>query len=223
MLDYIGNTWDNFIKSEMRKEYFKSLKEFLKDEYDNKNIFPPKKDVLKAFYLTSLNDIKVVILGQDPYYKKNQADGLAFSVKKDQNLPKSLKNIYSEIKQNNYHSFDKSHGNLEGWANQGVFLLNTVLTVEESKPNSHKSKGWEIFTKEVIKYINNNRKNIIFVLWGRYAQSFRDLIDSEKHFILESSHPSPLAAHISFKGSKHFLKINNILNKIGSNPIDWNL
>ncbi|MFW6026336.1 MAG: uracil-DNA glycosylase [Candidatus Woesearchaeota archaeon] len=216
----VENSWKDLLKQEFKKEYFKKLSSFVDNEYKNKTIYPPKDELFKAFELTPFEEVKVVIIGQDPYYKKGQANGLAFSVNQHCEVPKSLKNIYKEIKSNN-PNFNKQTGDLKGWAKQGVLMINTVLTVEDGKPNSHQDKGWEIFTKNVIKLINDKKENVIFILWGKNSKDFEKYLNTEKHYILKSSHPSPLAAYRSFFGSKHFKRINEILKTKNKKQIDW--
>ncbi|MCW5197306.1 uracil-DNA glycosylase [Buchnera aphidicola] len=187
-----------------------------------KKIYPPRCDVFNAFYLTPFHKIKVVILGQDPYYQENQAHGLAFSVRPGCKLPGSLKNIYQELVSDLYiPKFDYGNGCLNYWAQQGILLLNTILTVESGHPRSHISLGWNNFTDSIIFYINKYLKNIIFVLWGKDAQKKTSIIDNRKHYILKSSHPSPLSAHLGFFGCGHFSKINRILLSQNDNPIIW--
>jgi uracil-DNA glycosylase len=182
--------------------------------------FCPKKDqIFRALQLTPLPIVKVIILGSDPYHGPNQANGLAFSVNKDVDLPPSLKNIFKELK--NDVGIDNTNGDLETWALQGVLLLNTVLTTEIGRPGAHFNKGWETYTDTVIKQVNDERDKVIFVLWGNKAQEKKRLIDTNKHYILEASHPSPLGAHHSFMGCKHFSQINDILKSNGLSEIDW--
>ena len=189
------------------------------NEYESKTIFPPKKLVFSAF-TTNLNDVKVVILGQDPYHTPGAAEGLAFSVPSSQPIPPSLINIYKEIDSDIGHHNNPS-GSLRNWQKQGVLLLNTVLTVEAHRPKSHAGKGWEIFTTAVISYLNDSRDNLVFMLWGRDARNKKSLIDSSRHLILEAAHPSPLSAHNGFFGCKHFSSCNNYLEKNGLTPIKW--
>lgn len=196
--------------------------QFISKEREKKNIFPKKKEVFKSFFLTSFKKLKVVILGQDPYHNKNQADGLAFSVPQGSKIPPSLRNILKEL------SFDlkkvfftKNNGSLDHWAKQGVLLLNTILTVEENKPSSHKGIGWEKFTDLVISIISKYKKEVIFLLWGAYAQKKISRINLRKHYVLCASHPSPFSANKGFFGCKHFSKTNKILVSIGEKPIDW--
>lgn len=212
-------SWKPFLKSEFKKPYFKELSEFLHTEYETKTIFPKKELVFSAF-TTDLNEVKVVILGQDPYHTPGAAMGLAFSVPNSEPIPPSLINIYKEIDSDIGHH-ENPRGSLRNWQKQGVLLLNTVLTVEAHKPKSHSGRGWEIFTTEVIKYLNETRPHLVFILWGRDARNKKSLIDSSKHLILESAHPSPLSAYAGFFGSKPFSKTNAFLEKNNLKPIEW--
>lgn len=212
-------SWKPFLKSEFGKPYFKELSEFLHAEYDTKTIFPPKQLVFSAF-ATDLNEVKVVILGQDPYHTPGAAEGLAFSVPRSQPIPPSLINIYKEI-DSDIGRHANTSGSLRNWQKQGVLLLNTVLTVEAHKPKSHSGKGWEVFTTEVIKYLNSTRPHLVFILWGRDARNKKSLIDSSKHLILESPHPSPLSAHAGFFGNHHFSKTNEFLKSNNLEEIVW--
>lgn len=213
--------WDQILKIEFEKEYFKYLTEKLKVLYDTKTIYPKKTDVFNAFKLTPLESIKVVILGQDPYHQPNQAHGLAFSTL-DSKTPKSLQNIKKEL-ENDLSIKVSNNNNLTSWAKQGVFLLNTILTVEESKPMSHANMGWEIFTLNMFKEITNLNKPIVFILWGKQAFNYEKYIYNPKHLVLKSSHPSPFSAHIDFFGSKPFSKTNNYLIKNNILPVDFSL
>lgn len=212
-------SWKPFLKSEFEKPYFKDLSSFLHQEYETKTIFPSKQLVFSAF-TTDLNEVKVVILGQDPYHTPGAAEGLAFSVPSSQSIPPSLVNIYKEIDSDIGHH-DNPTGSLRNWQKQGVLLLNTVLTVEAHKPKSHSGKGWEIFTTEVIKYLDKSRPHLVFMLWGRDARNKATLIDKSKHLILESPHPSPLSAHAGFFGCKHFSKCNEYLQANELPTIEW--
>ncbi|MBQ1387753.1 uracil-DNA glycosylase [Candidatus Saccharibacteria bacterium] len=212
-------SWKPFLKAEFDKPYFKELSEFLHAEYEHKTIFPRKELVFSAF-ATDLNEVKVVILGQDPYHTPGAAEGLAFSVPPRQPIPPSLINIYKEIDAD-IGKHANPTGSLRNWQKQGVLLLNTVLTVEAHKAGSHRGKGWEIFTTEVIKYLNDTRPHLVFILWGRDARNKKPLIDSKKHLILESPHPSPLSAHAGFFGNHHFSKTNDFLEKNSLVPIVW--
>ena len=218
----LANDWDNILKEEFNKKYYLELREFLKHEYKNSLIFPDMHDIFNALKYTSYKDTKVVILGQDPYHDQGQAHGLAFSVKPNIPTPPSLLNIYKELN-NELGIFIPNNGYLISWAKQGVLLLNTVLTVKAHMANSHQNKGWEIFTDNIIRYLNKRDKPIIFVLWGANARSKKGLIDTSKHFILEAPHPSPLSAHRGFFGCNHFKKINEILEKLNKEKINWQI
>lgn len=205
---------------EKEKEYFLNLENFINKEYIEKTIYPPKEKIYEAFKYKDINEIKVIIIGQDPYFNEGQAHGLCFSVMHGVEEPKSLVNIYKEL----YYDLEINppmDGNLEGWAEQGVFLLNTILTVEKGKPLSHKNKGWEIFTKRVIEELNNDNNPKVFVLWGNEARKLKTLVTNNNHLVIESSHPSPLSAYNGFFGSKPFSKINEFLKDKGLEPIDW--
>ena len=217
--DIMHESWKNFLNSEFNKPYFKELSEFLHKEYAGKQIFPPKRLVFSAF-TTDLNGVKVVILGQDPYHTPGAAEGLAFSVPPSQPIPPSLVNIYKEI-DNDIGRHTNPSGSLRNWQKQGVLLLNTVLTVEAHRPKSHAGKGWETFTTAVISYLNLERDNLVFMLWGRDARNKKTLIDSSRHLILEAPHPSPLSAHSGFFGCKHFSKCNEYLEEHGKKAIEW--
>ena len=218
----IGNDWDNLLKDEYNKDYFKDLEKFVLKEYNAKTIYPKINEVYNAFRYTSFNDIKVVIIGQDPYHGENQAEGLCFSVKKGVQKPPSLVNIFKELHDDLGYAIPKN-GSLVSWTKEGVLLLNAVLTVEKDKAASHKGKGWEIFTDEVIKIINKKDTPVVFILWGSYARSKKELITNKKHFIIESAHPSPLSAHNGFFGSKPFSKANTFLIEHGLKPINWEI
>lgn len=218
----IGNDWDSLLEDELNKEYFQKLIDFVKKEYKEKTIYPKQSDIFNAFRYTSYKDVKVVILGQDPYHGENQAEGLSFSVKKGIKKPPSLVNIYKELRSDLNIPIEEN-GSLVKWANQGVLLLNAVLTVEKDKAASHQGKGWEIFTDEVIKLLNKKKNPIVFILWGSYARSKKKYITNQKHCIIESAHPSPLSAHNGFFGSKPFSKTNAFLEKTHQKPIDWSL
>jgi uracil-DNA glycosylase len=218
----LNNQWDELLCEEFKKEYYLQLREFLKIEYANYRIFPSMYDIFNALKYTDYKDVKVVILGQDPYHEIGQAHGLCFSVLDHVPLPASLKNIFKELTTDLNIPYPKT-GNLTKWAKQGVLLLNTVLTVREHYANSHKNKGWEIFTNQVIELLNQRDESIIFVLWGNDAKQKKSLITNPKHFILTASHPSPLSAFNGFFGCKHFSKINEILQKNHQLPIDWSL
>ena len=215
-----NSEWHNFIKSESNKEYFKFLVDKLDDEYNNYTVYPKKEDILNAYWLTEPSKVKVVILGQDPYHEPNQANGLAFSVNEGVKIPPSLRNIYKEI-ENDIGKVASKNGDLTCWAKQGVFLLNTVLTVRKGEANSHKDIGWETFTDNTIKYLNDIDSPKVFILWGNNARKKKKLITNKNHLILESAHPSPLSANRGFFGNNHFSKTNNFLleNKLGI--IEW--
>lgn len=217
----IGNNWDNILKDCFNSANYLSLKEFLKKEYKEHIIYPNMYDIFNALKLTDYQDVKVVIVGQDPYHEPNQAHGLAFSVLCDK-LPPSLKNIYKEI-ENEYGLKMGESGDLTNWAKQGVLLLNNVLTVRAHEANSHKNKGWEYVTDTIIKKLNEREKPIIFVFWGNNAKEKEKLITNQKHFILKSAHPSPLSAYNGFFGNGHFLKINALLRDLNEKEIDWRI
>ena len=212
-------SWKPFLKSEFEKPYFKELAEFLHQEYETKTIFPKKELVFRAF-TTDLNEVKVVILGQDPYHTPGAAEGLAFSVPNSRPIPPSLVNIYKEI-DDDMGKHANPRGSLANWQKQGVLLLNTVLTVEAHRPKSHSGKGWETFTTATIEYLNRERPHLVFILWGRDARNKKSLVDLSKHLVLESAHPSPLSAHAGFFGSKPFSKCNEYLAAHGMEPIEW--
>ena len=218
----LGNDWDQILKDEFEKEYFKNLREFLKEEYSNRVIYPNMYNIFEALKHTSYEDTKVLILGQDPYHGENQAHGLAFSVQPGVKIPPSLLNMYKEL-QDDLGCFIPNNGYLIPWADQGVLLLNTALTVRAHEANSHKNKGWEIFTDEIIKKLNERKDPVIFVLWGNNARKKVEFIDKSRHFVLEAPHPSPLSARRGFFGCKHFSKINNILIALDKEPIDWQI
>ena len=216
----IGNKWDQLLKDEYQKEYFTNLMEFIKKEYKEKTIYPKQNEVFNAFRYTDFDDLKVVILGQDPYHGPNQAEGLSFSVSNSVLKPPSLKNIFKELESDLQIPFPESNS-LKPWAKQGVLLLNAVLTVEEHKPTSHKDKGWETFTDDIIKIINQKEEPVVFILWGAYARNKKSLITNPNHYIIESAHPSPFSARNGFFGSKPFSKTNEFLNKNGIGEIKW--
>ena len=218
----IGNDWDIVLKDEFEKDYFKKLIEFIKKEYYEKTIYPKQTEIFKAFKNTSYENTKVVILGQDPYHGENQAEGLSFSVKEGVKMPPSLKNIFKELN-DDLGCEIPTHGSLVKWSEEGVLLLNTVLTVEKDKAASHKNLGWEIFTDEVIRKLNEKNTPIVFILWGNFAKSKKSLITNRIHYVIESNHPSPFSAHKGFFGSKPFSKTNNFLIKNGLKPIDWQI
>lgn len=217
--------WAKALASNFEMPYFVELASFLQKEIAaQKTIFPALPQVFEAFNLCDINQVKVVIIGQDPYHQPGQANGLAFSVAKGQPLPPSLRNIFKELandKEAAQQSKEKLNGDLAAWAKQGVLLLNTVLTVEAAKPNAHSNRGWEIFTDQTIRLLNEQEQPLVFILWGKPAQSKINLIDTSKHFCIESPHPSPLAAYRGFFGSKPFSKTNNYLKSLGKVPIVW--
>ena len=212
-------SWKEFLQSEFEKPYFKELSRFLHDEYEHKTIYPRKELVFSAF-TTDLNEVKVVILGQDPYHTPGAAEGLAFSVPNSQPIPPSLVNIYKEIDDDIGHHANP-RGSLRNWQKQGVLLLNTVLTVEAHKAGSHRGHGWETFTTATIEYLNKTRPHLVFLLWGRDARNKKSLIDTSRHLVLESPHPSPLSAYAGFFGNHHFSKCNKFLTDNGMKPIEW--
>lgn len=218
----LPSSWIQYLEEELNQSYMKDLKKKL-IEYQNKNItvYPEKSKIFNAFHLTPFQKIKVVILGQDPYHGPGQAHGLSFSVPHNIKTPPSLMNIFKELDSDLKVEINKTNGNLEHWAKQGVFLLNTTLTVEKSKPMSHKNFGWNIFTDKVIEIINHYRENIVFILWGAHAHSKTHLIDSSKHLILKSVHPSPLSSHRGFFGSRPFSQTNNYLESKKIDKIVW--
>ena len=212
-------SWKPFLQSEFAKPYFQELSAFLHEAYATKTIFPPKAQVFRAF-TTDLSAVKVVILGQDPYHTPGAAHGLAFSVPDSQPIPPSLANIYREIDAEYGHHANPT-GNLTNWQRQGVLLLNNVLTVEAHRAGSHRGHGWETFTEAVIRYLNDQRPHLVFLLWGRDARSKKPLIDASRHLILESPHPSPLSAHSGFFGNNHFRLTNQFLEQHDLAPIEW--
>lgn len=218
---HIGNSWDEILKEEFEKDYFKKLQEFVTEEYQTKEIYPEFDQIFSALKETPYEKVKVVILGQDPYHEKGQAHGLAFSVMEGTKLPPSLKNIFKELK-DDLNLEVPSSGCLLPWAKQGVLLLNTVLTVREGKANSHKGKGWERFTDHVIDKLSERKETVVFILWGNSAISKAKRIESH-HEIISSVHPSPLSAHRGFFGSKPFSRTNAILRGLGQEEIDWEI
>ncbi|MBE6498923.1 MAG: uracil-DNA glycosylase [Methanobrevibacter thaueri] len=218
----IGNDWDNALQEEFEKEYFLEIKDFVNQEYKTKIIYPKYEEIFNAFKLTGLHDVKVVILGQDPYHEEGQAHGLAFSTPIGRPIPRSLKNIFKEIQMEYDYPIPES-GCLESWAKQGVFLLNTVLTVEEGNANSHSKCGWQIFTDNVIKILNNQNQPIVFLLWGKQAEKKKELLTNPNHLVLITSHPSPFSARRGFLGCNHFKLANEFLKDNGLAEIDWRL
>ena len=217
-----GNSWDEILKDEFSEPYYLKLREFLKSEYSSRVIYPPMFDIYNAFKFTDYNDVKIVILGQDPDHGDGEAHGLAFSVKKGIAIPPSLRNIYKELNQS-LGCYIPNNGYLEKWARQGVLLLNTALTVRKDIANSHRNVGWEIFTDKVIKLLNEREKPVIFMLWGSNAKAKSMLINRMRHIVLTSVHPSPLSANRGFFGCGHFKTANEELVKMGQTPIDWQI
>lgn len=215
----VNNNWDIILKDEYEKEYFKNLLNYINEEYNNKTVYPLKENIFKALEYTDYNDIKVVILGQDPYHGEGEAQGLSFSIPNDIRITPSLRNIFKELK--NDLNIERTNTDLSDWAKQGVLLLNAILTVCKDTPLSHKDKGWEIFTDEIIKKINEREEPVVFILWGNYARSKKKLITNKNHYIIESAHPSPLSASRGFFDSKPFSKTNNILISINKESIRW--
>jgi uracil-DNA glycosylase len=217
----LHKSWLSYLASEFDADYMLKLRNFLLDEKKNQKIIYPNDDLIfNAFNSTPLNKVKVVILGQDPYHGPMQAHGLSFSVPSGVTVPPSLKNIYKEIERDLQLKMPK-HGCLQSWADQGVLLLNATLTVEQAKAGSHQKKGWEHFTDKAIQIVNDRCENVVFLLWGNYAQKKGQLIDSNKHYVIKSPHPSPLSAHRGFLGNNHFSLTNDYLKAEGKEPIDW--
>ena len=217
----IADSWKNILHQEFEKSYFKELTNFVKSQYENYTCYPKEQDIFAAFDFCSFDDLKVVIIGQDPYHGPNQANGLCFSVKDEITHPPSLKNIFKEISSDLKQEYPES-GNLEKWAKQGVLLLNATLTVRAHEAGSHQKQGWETFTDEVIRQISNEKEDVIFLLWGGFAKKKVKLINKNKHHILESGHPSPLSANRGYWfENQHFSKSNMILRSINKKQIDW--
>lgn len=218
----LKNDWTQLLTSEFKKDYYIKLKKFLEYEYENNTVYPDRSDIFSAFNLTAYNDVKVVILGQDPYHGKSQAHGLSFSVKEGIKSPPSLVNILKELKDDLGYPLPTT-GCLEKWATEGVLLLNSVLTVREATTNSHKNKGWEIFTDRVISLLSERNKPVVFILWGNNAKSKHKLITNSKHLVIKSAHPSPLSAYRGFWGSKPFSRTNDFLKSVNETTINWRL
>ena len=218
----IGNKWDEILKDEFEKEYFKNLMDFVINEYKTKTIYPYFPNIFNALKYTDYDDVKVVIIGQDPYHGIGEAHGLSFSVLEGVAKPPSLRNIFKELK-DDLGIDEPKYGNLESWTKEGVMLLNSVLTVEKDKPASHQNRGWETFTDEVIRKINEKQKPVVFILWGSFAKSKKALITNNLHYIIESAHPSPFSANKGFFGTKPFSKTNEFLRKNGINEINWKI
>ncbi len=218
----IQNDWLNVLSAEFRKPYYAKLFQFVKEEYNTTQVFPPADDIFTAFHLTPLSRVKVVIIGQDPYHNVGQAHGLCFSVKPDVEIPPSLVNIYQELRED-LGCYIPNNGYLVKWARQGVLMLNTVLTVRAHQANSHHGKGWEEFTDAAIGALNEQNRPIVFILWGRPAQMKESMLNNPNHLILKAPHPSPLSAYRGFFGSKPFSQTNNYLQSHGIEPIDWQI
>lgn len=215
----INKNWDIILDKEFRQDYFRKLGTFVKSEYKNKIVYPSYANIFNALRFTDYDEVKVVILGQDPYHGENEAHGLSFSVQEGVKRPPSLENIFKELE--NDLGIIRTDNDLSDWANQGVLLLNAVLTVVKDHPLSHSKHGWEIFTDNIIRYLNEREKPVVFVLWGNYARNKKSLITNKQHLIIESAHPSPLSASRGFFGSKPFSKINNFLEKNNMEKINW--
>ena len=218
----INQSWLDRLQSEFNQPYFQKLNQFVQDQYNDSVVYPDKELIYEAFHQTHFKDVKVVIIGQDPYHGENQAHGLSFSVKNNHKLPPSLKNIYKELSCDLEVTVPKT-GNLTPWAEQGVLLLNATLTVSAKSPGSHQKKGWEIFTDRIIELISNEKENIVFILWGKYAQNKGVIINELKHLTIKSPHPSPFSARRGFFGSQPFSKTNEYLLNKNIKPIDWTL
>lgn len=222
MIDFITTDWKNLLKDEFEKDYFLNLIDFLNKEYTTQTIFPKKSNIFTALNLTPYSNVKVVILGQDPYHGLNQSHGLSFSVNPNIKIPPSLRNIFKELN-SDLGCYIPNNGYLKKWADQGVLLLNTVLTVRSGEANSHRNKGWEIFTDKMISLLNEKTEPIVFILWGNPSIKKKSLITNKNHLIISSAHPSPLSASRGFFGSKPFSKTNTFLNSINKSLIDWQI
>ena len=220
MVELVGNSWDDILQEEYHKQYFKDIVKFINKEYRERVVFPPKSKILRALNLTNYDNVKVVILGQDPYHGDKEANGLCFAVSDGIKLPPSLKNIYKEL-ESDLGIPSANVGNLECWAREGVLLLNAVLTVEKDKPASHKHVGWEQFTDAIIRKLNEKEEAVVFILWGNFARSKKNLITNSNHYVIESTHPSPFSANHGFFGSRPFSRANNYLKSKGIDEIDW--
>ncbi|MEA3477477.1 MAG: uracil-DNA glycosylase [Bacteroidota bacterium] len=218
----IDESWKSLLKDEFNREYFYGLKQFLLSEKGEFTIYPPGSMIFSAFNLTPFDKVRVVILGQDPYHGKGQAHGLCFSVPNAIAKPPSLVNIFKELEEDLGIPFP-AHGNLQNWAKQGVLLINATLTVRANQPGSHQKKGWEVFTDTVIRELSIKRSNLIFLLWGNFAQAKQELIDLTRHYVLKAAHPSPFSAHRGFFGCRHFSKTNEILKQLGQAEVNWGL
>ena len=220
----IGNDWDEILSKEFEKAYFQTLEKFLTEEYETKTIYPQKEDIFNAFRYTPFSNVKVVILGQDPYHERGQAHGMAFSVKPGIKQPPSLTNIFKELQMDlGYEIPAQDFGCLISWAKSGVLLLNSILTVREHEANSHQGKGWEILTDNVITYLNEREKPVVFILWGNRACKKIPLITNRRHLVITGPHPSPLSAYRGFFGGKYFSRANNFLIRHGEEPVDWKI
>lgn len=219
---HIGNSWDKILAEEFKKEYYQNLREFLKSEYRSHNVYPDMYDIFNALKFTSYEDVKAVIIGQDPYHQPGQAHGLSFSVKHGVEKPPSLVNIFKEL-ESDLGIKPPLHGCLEDWARNGVMLLNTSLTVRRGEPNSHRGHGWEILTDRIIEILNERETPIVFILWGNNAKAKKKLITNPNHLVLEGAHPSPLGAHKGFWNGRYFSKTNEFLEKNGIEKIDWEI
>ena len=218
----IGNDWDSVLADEFSRDYFVRIMDFVNEEYKTKTIYPPYDDIFNAFKLTPLSEVKVVILGQDPYHEEGQAHGLAFSTPPGRPIPRSLRNIFKEISME-YDCPVPESGCLEDWAKQGVFLLNTVLTVEQGNANSHSKCGWQDFTDNIIRILNKQDRPIVFMLWGKQAEKKKEMITNPNHLVLITSHPSPFSARRGFLGSNHFKTANEFLKENNIDEINWKL
>lgn len=220
----LNNSWDLLLEEEFKKDYYIKLRDFLIEEYSNHTVYPDKYDIFNAIKVTDYPDVKVVILGQDPYHEPGQAHGMAFSVLPGIKQPPSMVNIFKELKDDlGIEPPDKNQGYLMPWAKQGVLLLNSVLTVRAHEAGSHRNKGWEKLTDAIIRLLSQREKPMVFILWGRYAINKASLIDSDKHLILEGPHPSPLSAYSGFFGGRYFSRTNQFLKEMGEKPIDWRI
>lgn len=219
----IGNDWDELLKDEFTKEYYLKIRSFLKKEYSEKTIFPDMYDIFNALKYTSYKDTKIVLLGQDPYHGVSQAHGLAFSVKPEVKIPPSLVNMYKELKNDIEGFYIPNNGYLKKWADEGVLLLNTSLTVVKDMANSHSKIGWSIFTDKIIELLNKRSDPVVFILWGNNAKQKEALITNSHHLVLKAAHPSPLSAHNGFFGCRHFSKTNEFLKSINKSPVDWQI
>ena len=219
-MKFFNNGWDDVLEDEFEKDYFKQLLNKVDEEYSKYKVYPPREKIFSALTNCDINDVKVVILGQDPYHEEGQAHGMSFSVMPGIDIPPSLKNIYKEI-ESEYGFAPPNHGYLMKWAKQGVLLLNAVLTVRQGQANSHKNMGWENVTAKIIEKLNEREKPVVFLLWGANAKTFEQYITNKHHYVLKSAHPSPLSAYNGFFGNGHFKKCNQILKELGQAEIDW--